>query len=159
MDAYAGIQLRERFYESSDLGGFATACRVRYLRAGVVGLDIACEVVAGHDVRRSPAAQPTAHGADAHLSPTGDTPASLLRGSRMPLAEAGRIGQARQVRRGNSAGPYRLLSGANDLPRAKLGANVSRSRAVSDVVRRLSLQVSATRGGGGRCLAWLGSAS
>ena len=51
------------------------------------------------------------------------------------------------------------LSGANDLRRAKLGANVSRSRAVSDVVRRLSSQGSATYSDGGRCLAWFGFAS
>jgi len=69
VDAYAGIQLRERSTRaaiSAVLPLPSDACRVRYLRAGVVGLDIACEVVAVHDGRRSPAEQPTAHGADAH---------------------------------------------------------------------------------------------
>jgi hypothetical protein len=43
--------------------------------------------------------------------------------------------------------------------RAKLRANISRSRAAPGVVRRLSQQVSAMWGGGGRCLAWFGFAS
>jgi hypothetical protein len=51
-------------WRDHDKRAASDACRVRYLRAGVVGLDIACEVVAGHDGHRSPAEQPTAHGAD-----------------------------------------------------------------------------------------------
>ena len=48
---------------------------------------------------------------------------------------------------------YRSLRGA------KLRANVSRPEASSAVVRRMSCQVRAMWGDGGRCLAWFGFAS